>query len=74
MAIRPDSAASAGATDPATTPHDGNEHADGAVALVARLDAAGSRSTAELLNALRQAFPDAPLAVRAAALKAIGRR
>jgi hypothetical protein len=73
MAIR-DSAAQTGSIDPAAKPGDGSRNADAAAALAARLDAAGSRSTAELLNALRQAFPDAPLSVRVAALKAIGRR
>ena len=40
-------------------------------ALVAQLAAAGQRSTAEMLHELRRAFPDAPLAVRVAALDAI---
>ena len=40
-------------------------------ALVAKLAAAGQRSTSEMLHELRRAFPDAPLAVRVAALDAI---
>jgi hypothetical protein len=40
-------------------------------ALVERLSAAGQRSTSEMLHELRRAFPDAPLAVRVAALDAI---
>ncbi len=40
-------------------------------ALVAKLAAAGGRSTSEMLHELRQAFPDAPLSVRVAALNAI---
>jgi hypothetical protein len=42
-----------------------------ACALVQRLRAAGRRSTAELLHELRRAFPDAPLAVRVGALRAL---
>jgi len=42
-------------------------------ALMERMDSAG-RSTAELLHVLRQAFPESPLSVRVAALKAIGTR
>ena len=40
-------------------------------ALVERLTAAGRRSTAEVLHELRQAFPDAPLAVRVRSLEAL---
>jgi hypothetical protein len=40
-------------------------------ALVTKLSAAGERSTSEMLHELRRAFPDAPLAVRVAALDAI---
>jgi hypothetical protein len=43
-------------------------------ALVATLAAAGERSTSEMLQELRQAFPNAPLAVRVAALDAIRAR
>lgn len=43
-------------------------------ALIERLDAAGRRSTAELLQVLREAFPNSPLSVRVAALKAISLR
>jgi hypothetical protein len=43
-------------------------------ALVARLAAAGERSTSEMLHELRRAFPNAPLAVRVAALDAIRAR
>ena len=42
-------------------------------ALVARLHAAGQRSTAELLHELRREFPNAPLAVRVGALNYIPR-
>jgi hypothetical protein len=42
-----------------------------ACALVQRLHAAGLHSTAELLHELRRAFPDAPLAVRVGALRAL---
>lgn len=40
-------------------------------ALVAKLAVAGERSTSEMLHELRRAFPDAPLAVRVAALEMI---
>jgi hypothetical protein len=43
-------------------------------ALVTKLSAAGQRSTSEMLHELRRAFPDAPLAVRVAALEAIRSR
>ena len=43
-------------------------------AMVARLAAAGERSTSEMLHELRLAFPNAPLSVRVAALGAIGTR
>jgi hypothetical protein len=43
-------------------------------ALVERLGKAGQRSTSEMLHELRRAFPDAPLAVRVAALEAIRAR
>lgn len=43
-------------------------------ALVAKLSATGQRSTSEMLHELRQAFPDAPLSVRVAALNAIRTR
>jgi len=51
----------------------GNNTSDMAMAraLVQRLHAAGLRSTAELLHELRRAFPDAPLAVRVGALRAL---
>ena len=42
--------------------------------LVAKLSAAGERSTSEMLHELRLAFPNAPLAVRVAALDAIRAR
>jgi hypothetical protein len=42
--------------------------------LVKRLNAAGQRSTAEMLRELRRAFPRAPLSVRIAALAAINSR
>jgi predicted regulator of Ras-like GTPase activity (Roadblock/LC7/MglB family) len=45
--------------------------ADRARALVAKLAAAGERSTSEMLHELRRAFPNAPLAVRVAALDAV---
>ena len=60
-----------------TTALPGNNTADMAPdmamarALVQKLHAAGRRSTAELLHELRQAFPDAPLAVRVGALQAL---
>lgn len=40
-------------------------------AWLGRLAAARRSSTAELLHELRQAFPDAPLAARVAALKSL---
>lgn len=40
-------------------------------ALVERLAASGRRSTAEVLEELRRAFPDAPLAMRVRALEAL---
>jgi hypothetical protein len=43
-------------------------------ALVERLGAAGRQSTAEMLQELRRAFPDSPLAVRVRALDALRRR
>jgi hypothetical protein len=48
--------------------------AETASALVARLGAAGRGSTAEMLQELRRAFPDSPLAVRVRALEALRRR
>ena len=39
--------------------------------LVERLNAAGRQSTAEMLQELRRAFPDSPLAVRVRALEAL---
>jgi hypothetical protein len=42
--------------------------------MVAKLTATGGRSTSEMLHELRRAFPDAPLAVRVAALNAIRSR
>ncbi len=41
--------------------------------LVERLNAAGRRSTAEMLQELRRAFPDSPLAFRIRALEALRR-
>ena len=41
---------------------------------LARLRAAGERSTAELLSELRKAYPDSPLSLRVAALAALNRR
>jgi len=49
-------------------------HSETAGALVARLNAAGRRSTAEMLQELRRVFPDSPLAVRVRALEALRRR
>ena len=43
-------------------------------ALVERLEAAGRRSTAEMLSELRRAFPNSPLAVRVRALEALRKR
>ncbi len=42
--------------------------------LVERLNAAGRQSTAEMLQELRRAFPDSPLAVRVRALEALRKR
>ena len=42
--------------------------------LVERLNTAGRQSTAELLQELRRAFPDSPLAVRVRALEALRKR
>ena len=41
---------------------------------VERLSAAKRRSTAEMLQELRRAFPDSPLAVRVRALEALRKR
>jgi hypothetical protein len=43
-------------------------------ALVERLNTVGRQSTAEMLQELRRAFPDSPLAVRVRALEALRRR
>lgn len=42
--------------------------------LVERMSAAGRQSTSEMLQELRRAFPDSPLAVRVRALEALRRR
>ena len=42
--------------------------------MVERLRATGRRSTAEMLDELRRAFPHSPLAVRVRALAALQRR
>ena len=52
----------------------GHFEVETAGALIERLDAAGRRSTAEMLSELRRAFPDSPLAVRVRALEALRRR
>jgi hypothetical protein len=52
----------------------GHFEVESARALVERLNTAGQRSTTEMLNELRRAFPDSPLAVRVRALEAIRRR
>ena len=52
----------------------GSFEAETARALVERLGAAGRQSTAEMLQELRRAFPDSPLAVRVRALEALRRR
>jgi hypothetical protein len=59
------------ASETATPP--GNDASEMAMAraLVQRLHATDRRSTAELLHELRRAFPDAPLAVRIGALRAL---
>jgi hypothetical protein len=49
----------------------GRAEIEKARALVARLRAAGRRSTAEMLHELRRAFPNSPLAVRVRALEAL---
>ena len=49
----------------------GHSEAEMARVLVERLHAAGQRSTAEMLQALRQAFPNSPLSVRVRALEAL---
>lgn len=59
----------AAATNDAVASEADSPDADTARALVQRL--AGQRSTAEMLQELRQAFPDMPLAARVAALSAI---
>jgi hypothetical protein len=63
-------------TDTAPTPSSarGSFEAETARALVERLGAAGRQSTAEMLQELRRAFPDSPLAVRVRALDALRRR
>jgi hypothetical protein len=43
-------------------------------ALVERLGATGRRTAAEVLEELRRAFPDSPLAVRVRALEALRHR
>jgi hypothetical protein len=51
----------------------GPAHADAEIAraMMERLRAAGRRSTAEMLEELRRAFPHSPLAVRVRALAAL---
>ncbi len=49
----------------------GHFEAETARDLVERLGAAGRRSTAEMLQELRRAFPHSPLAVRVRALEAL---
>jgi hypothetical protein len=47
---------------------------EAARAMVQRLHAAGRRSTAEMLQELRRAFPHAPLSARVRALEALRAR
>jgi hypothetical protein len=61
------------ATAPDLNRASSSEHADPMRAWLDRL-AADRHSTAELLQELRQAFPDAPLAARVRALAALSRR
>jgi len=71
MVIRMNASMAMPASEMAAPP--GNNPSDIAMAraLVQQLHAAGRRSTAELLHELRCAFPDAPLAVRVGALRAL---
>ena len=65
----------ANADDAAPASRDHGQHEfDDARALVERLGAIGRQSTAEMLQELRRAFPDSPLAVRVRALDALRRR
>jgi hypothetical protein len=52
----------------------GHLEAETARGLAERLNAAGQRSTAEMLQELRRAFPHSPLAVRVRALEALRKR
>lgn len=52
----------------------GHSESDRADDLVQRLNATGRQSTAEMLQELRRAFPDSPLAVRVRALEALRKR
>ena len=62
-------------TDDASMGRDGGRfEIETARALVERLGATGRQSTAEMLQELRRAFPDSPLAVRVRALDALRRR
>ena len=54
--------------------HSVHSEVEMARAMVERLRGAGGRSTAEMLEELRRAFPHSPLAVRVRALAALQRR
>jgi hypothetical protein len=62
------------ASDRTSGEHAGHLKAETADRLVERLNAAGRQSTAEMLQELRRAFPDSPLAVRVRALEALRKR
>jgi len=62
--MTPSTATQANTDDPAT-----GRSPDPILAWLNRMAAARRRSTTELLHELRQAFPDAPLSARVAALK-----
>jgi hypothetical protein len=67
MVIRMNAPTSATKADSET----GHLEAETARGLVERLNAAGRQSTAEMLQELRRAFPDSPLAFRVRALEAL---
>jgi hypothetical protein len=75
MVIRTDASMPMPDTDAASSRgSDAQQEIARARALVDQLGDAGQRSTAEMLQELRRAFPDSPLAVRVRALDALRKR
>jgi hypothetical protein len=72
--IRMNALIPAPASDDSASEHAGPFEPETADGLLERLNAAGRQSTAEMLQELRRAFPDSPLAVRVRALESLRKR